>query len=125
MQNPHNLRYFALLCILSSAHSLYYGFYDFAALLLIECIASYKYWSDPENNLLKNIDRITTLVNGVYFSSFHKPLLYYSLPIMAASYYDSYINHNIKRADYLWMILHIVVFLNVNFTIWKRKYLFK
>jgi hypothetical protein len=120
--SPHILRYFSLLCIVSASHAIYYKFYDFAALLLLECIVSHKYWSDPENNLLRNIDRATTLINFAYFSYFHHPLIYCAIPITLFSYYERYINHNTKKADNIWMILHIVVFLNVNFIIWKRKY---
>ena len=119
---PHTLRYFSLLCIFSALHAIYHKFYDFAALLLFECVASYKYWSDPENNLLRNIDRVVTLINFAYFSHFHFPLVYYTIPTMLFSYYERYVNNNIKKADEIWMILHIIVFLNVNFIIWKRKY---
>lgn len=119
--NPHTLRYFSLLCLLSSAHAFYQGFYDFAILLLMQCIASYKYWNDPENNLLRNIDRVVTIINVIYFSSFYIPSLYFILPITSLSYYEKYTNNNTKKADEIWMILHIVIFLNVNFIIWKKK----
>ena len=119
---PHTLRYFSLLFILGGFHALYHKFYDFAVLLIIHGMISYNYWRNPVKGLRRNIDICSTLITIGYITSFNYSSLLYMFPLVLLSSHERHQNKNNKKADEIWMILHIIVFVNVNFTIWKRKY---
>ena len=119
--SPHILRYFSLLFIVGGIHALYYKLYDFAVLLIIHGMISYNYWRNPVKGLRRNIDICSTLITIGYITSFHYSSLIYMFPLVLLSSHERHRTQNNKKADEIWMILHIVVFLNVNFIIWKRK----
>jgi len=116
----YGLKYLALLSIIGAAHALYHGFTIECILLCIQTILSFSYWSYPKHGIIRNMDIIITIMNFSFFMRQWPAAILFILPICLLSYVEGHIIYRPKMSVHLWKIMHINVFLFVNFIIWKK-----
>jgi hypothetical protein len=119
--NPYNgLQYLSLLSTISAAHALYHGFVIGGLLLCMQTLISFSYWNSPKHGIIRNIDIAITFINFCFFMKQWPIAILFLLPLCVLSYIEDHIIYRPEISKKLWKILHIAVFIFVNFIIWKK-----